>query len=419
MKNKTKTFTNSGVWNRNFTLLMSATTCGCIGGIAANYALSFLVFFETGSVFASALILASRLIPSFILPLAIGPVLDRIPRKKMLIFGDVCNGLLYLAMGTWMLFQPFSYLGYLAYSLLLSCASCVDELAFDSILPMTITKGCEQKSYAASGMIYPMLNIISMPAGAMVMAWIGVPVLLLAQGVLSLAAAFLEAQMRLEKDIAKNTEDFGYRAWLNDLKVALRYLKNEPGLLSFYIYSAFSNGVANANAPVLIAFFSTAPGLSPILYSFFAAAECVGRFAGNAGQYLTSMRNEKKYGFSLMVMIVYNIMDAILLFLSYPLMLLNRAICGSLGSVSYTIRTAAIQSYIPEEIRGRINSFQNLLYYAVSSILILVVGWIADVLSAQMVFVLGAAAGMAVLGLTWVKNRKSCQKIFLSAPEPE
>ena len=37
------------LWNRNFTLLIAATGLGAIGGIAGGFAMSFLVFDETGS----------------------------------------------------------------------------------------------------------------------------------------------------------------------------------------------------------------------------------------------------------------------------------------------------------------------------------------------------------------------------------
>ena len=40
------------LWNRNFTLLMAATLMGAMGGIAGGFALSFLVFDETGSTLA-------------------------------------------------------------------------------------------------------------------------------------------------------------------------------------------------------------------------------------------------------------------------------------------------------------------------------------------------------------------------------
>lgn len=79
------------LWTRNFSLLIAATTFGCMGGIVGNFALSFLVFDETGSTFASALVIAIQLIPNFLIPLLVAPWMDRFPRKPFLVFGDFIN----------------------------------------------------------------------------------------------------------------------------------------------------------------------------------------------------------------------------------------------------------------------------------------------------------------------------------------
>lgn len=402
------------VWNRNFSLLIGGTVAGAAGGIAAGYGLSFLVFFETGSVLLSALVLTARLVPALLVPLTAGPLLDRLPRKPALVWGDLINGILYLVMGIWLLVQPFSYPVYLLYSMILACASVVDELAFDSILPMVITKGQEQRSYAAAGMVYPFLNIVMMPAAALILQQTGIPPLLLLQGILSLLASFLDSRIRLEKDQPKRTAGFSWKTWISDLQEAGGYLKKEPGLLSFFSYAAVTNGVANSCSPVLVAWFSTAPGLSPLLYSAFSVAESIGRAIGSTSQYLHQMKPDRKYGFSLMVMSVYNLMDATLLFISYPLMLVNRCLVGSLGSISYTIRASAIQTYIPDGMRARINSFQNLLFYGVTAVLTVLFGLLGDQLPAPWVMVCGAGLNTVVLLLTWVRHRKACRKVFLA-----
>lgn len=51
------------LWTKNFTLVTAASALGAVGGIAGGFALSFLVFDETGSTLASALILAIQLVP--------------------------------------------------------------------------------------------------------------------------------------------------------------------------------------------------------------------------------------------------------------------------------------------------------------------------------------------------------------------
>lgn len=95
------------LWTRNFSLLIAATTFGCMGGIVGNFALSFLVFDETGSTFASALVIAIQLIPNFLIPLLVAPWMDRFPRKPFLVFGDFINGIFYALMGIYLLFSTF------------------------------------------------------------------------------------------------------------------------------------------------------------------------------------------------------------------------------------------------------------------------------------------------------------------------
>jgi len=69
------------LWTRNFTRITAATTLGAAGGIISQFALSFLVFDETGSTLASALVVAIQLIPMVLLPLVVAPMMDRLPRR--------------------------------------------------------------------------------------------------------------------------------------------------------------------------------------------------------------------------------------------------------------------------------------------------------------------------------------------------
>ena len=80
------------LWTRDFTLLISATMLGAAGGIAGSFALSFLVYEETGSTLAAALLIAINVIPGFIVPVVAAPFMDRLPRKPFLVGGDAVVG---------------------------------------------------------------------------------------------------------------------------------------------------------------------------------------------------------------------------------------------------------------------------------------------------------------------------------------
>ena len=403
------------LWTRNFILVTAASVLGAAGGIAGGFALSFLVFDETGSTLASALIVAIQLLPFVFVPLVVAPMMDRLPRKLFLVAGDAANGLLYGAMGLWLMFFEFSYTGYLALSVVLACLGAVDELAYTSIFPELIPKGAEEKGYAVSSMLYPVLKVVMMPLAAVLLDTLGVALLLVAQGLLSLSAAITESFIRMEENRPRQGEAYSLSAWWGDIREAGAYLKRERGMRGICGYMAVANGVAMGYEPILVAFFRSFPGMTAAMYSLFSAAEFVGRTIGSALQYRIKIPDKKKFGFTFFVYQFYDIMDMCLLWLPYPLMLVNRGICGFLGSNSAIVRTAAMQRYIPPELRARINAFNNVLITAGASLFSLLMGLLGEVLDYRWCFTL---AGVIAAGSCWLfiwVRRRDVRKIYETA----
>ena len=400
------------LWTRNFRLVILASAMGTLGSIAGGFALAFLVFDETGSTLASALIVAIQLIPNLFLPILIAPVMDRLPRKSFLVAGDAANAVLLAGMGIWLLLFDFSYVGYLAISLLLSCLGAIDELAFTSIYPELIPEGAEQKGYAVSSMLYPVLKVIMTPLAAVLLDTIGVAWILIAQSGLSLAAAVTESCIRLDETERKQHTPYTPRAWIEDIREAVQYLKKERGLRSIYGYMAVTNGVSSGFSPILVAFFRTFPGFTAAMYSAFSVVEFAGRTIGSAMQYRIKIPAKKKYGFTFFVYQFYEAMDMCLLWLPYPLMLINRGICGFLGSNSAILRSAAVQRYIPEKLRSRVNAFIGVLLTVGSSIFSLLMGFLGEILDYRWCVTIGGTVALLACWLLIWRRRSDVRKVY-------
>ena len=217
------------LWTRDFTLLTVATVLGAAGGIASSFAMSFLVFDETGSTLAAALLLALELVPQFVIPLVASPCLDRLPRKPFLVAGDALNGVLYAAAGIYLLLRPFTYTGYLLFSLLISCLGAFDSMAYNALYPLLIPQGCEQKGYTVCGMVYPTMQVIMAPVAAVMYEKMGVGWMLALQGILSLLAAGVESGVGVKEQRRLEKTRFSIKLWAGDLKEAWRYLKRAEG----------------------------------------------------------------------------------------------------------------------------------------------------------------------------------------------
>ena len=400
------------LWTRNFLLVILASAIGTVGAIAGGFALAFLVFDETGSTLASALIVAIQLLPHLLLPVLIAPFMDRLPRKSFLVAGDIANAVLLAGMGLWLLFFNFSYLGYLAVSLLLACIGAVDELAFTSIYPELIPEGAEKKGYAVSSMLYPVLKVIMTPLAAVLLDTLGVAWILIAQSGLSFAAAITESFIHLDETERQHRTPYSLQAWAGDIREAVQYLKEERGLRSVYEYMAGTNGVASGFSPILVAFFRTFPGFTAAMYSAFSVVEFAGRTIGSVLQYRIKIPDKKKYGLVLFVYQVYESMDMCLLWLPYPLMLVNRGICGFLGSNSAILRSAAVHRYIPEKLRSRINAFDDVLITAGASVFSLMMGFLGEILDYRWCVTIGGAIAMLASWLLIWGRRKDVRRVY-------
>ncbi len=400
------------LWTRDFTLITLATILGAAGGIAGDFALSFFVFDETGSTLASALVIAIQLVPHVLVPLAVSPFMDRLPRKAFLVAGDLACGLAYLALGAWLAFAGFSYVGYLVISLAIACLWAIDELAWTSIYPEVIPEGAEQKGYAVSGMLYTTLAMIMTPLAAVLLDTIGVPRLLMAQGILAIAAAAIESFVHVQEHERDRSDQEGFARWLADIKETVSWLADERGMRGLFGYMAVSNGLYTGFSPILIAFFRTTPGFSAAMYGLFSVAECVGRAAGSTVQYKVKVPREKRFGLCLSVYVIYDIMDACLLWLSYPFMMANRAIVGFLGANSLVLRESAMQRYIPERMRSRVNAFLGVYISAACFVFSILVGALGEVLDYRIcVTICGLVGLVASYFFVW-HRRSDVRRVF-------
>lgn len=404
------------LWTADVIRITLATSLGAAGGILSSFALSFLVFDETGSTLASALVLATSLLPGAVLPLLIAPLMDRHARKPFLVGGDAVNALLYALAGVYLLRCQFSYTVYLGFSLLLACLGAFDELAYSSFYPLLLPEGMEEKGYTVSSMLYPVLKVLMMPVAAVLFNTLGVARLLLIQSALSLLAALIESRITV-RETPRGGGRFSLRVWWGDLREAAAYLKKEKGLRALYDYMAVTNGMAAGYSPLLIAFFRTAPGFTAAMYSFFSVAEFAGRSLGGVVRYRYTLPESRRFSFIFFVYQTYELMDVLLLWLPYPLMLANRAACGFLGINSATIRQAAVQRYLPDHLRARVNAYESMLVTAASAVLSLAVGLLGEVMDYRLCISLCAAMAMLFCWGSVFRRRDAVREVLRGEAE--
>ena len=399
------------LWTKNFTLITLGTVISAIGGVAMGFALSFVVFDNTGSTLMMALFAAASSLPGILLPVLLSPYLDNFRRKPVIVGLDYLSAVIYLLFGMYLLKHEFNLPLYLLFSLLCGSIGSVYNLAYDSLYPNLIPEGFAQKGYTVSGMLYPTVTMVMTPVASILYTRLGLGVLCLGEGLLLAAAASVETQIKVEEH-TKPGGKFSFGDYLGDFKEGFRYLKKEKGLLRIYGYMPITQGISQATEPLIRAWFRTAPGLNLTMYALFTTAQFIGRTVGGLIHYKFEIPPEKRFSLAYLVYVAYNIMDTALLWLGFPLMLVNRGICGFLGINSATLRESSVQNYLPDNMRAKVNAVFNMLYALVPTLLTLAVGAMGEVMDYRLCVTLVSAAGLLPCYLIMWRGREDVKKVY-------
>ena len=87
----------------------------------------------------------------------------------------------------------------------------------------------------------------------------------------------------------------------------------------------------------------------------------VGRSIGGGIHYKTKVPAARRYSLALVLYIFNALAEAFYLFFKVPVMMALCFLVGIGGVTTYTIRISAMQSYIPDERKGRVTGAFNML----------------------------------------------------------
>jgi|SRR5690625_4202769 len=399
------------VWSKDFTLITIGTVISAIAWQTINLPLSLTVFDETGSTFLSAILFIASLAPSVVLPILIAPLIDRNPKKIIIVGLDYLTGFMYLLIALVVSITGFNYYLYLFFSLIMGIIGTVYQLAYQAWFPDLIPLGFEQQGFAVSSSIYPSVMVVMSPVAAYLYRTFSLSILFIVVGILTIIAASFEL---LISNIHNGSQDeeFDFKQYKADLLGGFTYLKKEKGIRNIYGYMSITNGVANGISLMVQAYFQTVSFLSVTMLAFIMSAETAGRIIGGLIQYKINIPAEKRFGITRFVYIFYESMELILLFIPYPLMIINRFFCGLLGMTSATLREASVQSYLPAHMRAKVNAVFNVTISISVIGFQMLAGFLGDLMGYRMVVVILSCIGLVAIFILIILPAEENRKVY-------
>jgi MFS family permease len=356
----------------------------------------------------ASLIMICGMLPDIVLPIFIAPLIDKGTKKKWIVGLDAFMAILFLVMGIYIMNHKFVFILYVIFTLVIGTISVFYRLAYDAWYPDLIPVGYEQKGYAVSGTIYPTVIIVMAPAATFLYRSVNLGYIFIGVAIIGVIDVLLETMITETK--SESADTLTWSMYKQEIFEGFAFLKREKGIRNIYTYMSITSGASGGVGVVTQAFYQTQSWLTVTMLGFLKSSETIGRMFGGLLQYKKEIPVKKRYGFTKLVYSTYDLMDSFLLFMPYPAMLLNRFMCGILGSQSATIRAAAVQSYLPQEMRARVNALFGVIF-AIGGILFqLLAGLLGQVLPYRLVaLILGLLTFSSMFIFIWLpktENRK-------------
>lgn len=356
------------LWSKNFTIITVGSLISMLGSAVAGWAMGLLVYAETENSIAFAAFMVLYSLPRILLPLFVGPYLDRFSRRRVIYTLDFISAGIYAVLFIILYNGWFNYFAFLAGSVIIGSIDSVYNVAYESLYPNLIPKGNFRKAYSISSLLYPLSAAVMIPVAglAYTISDKGIAFLFLFNAATFLIAAIFETRIRLDEAQIAEKGSVRFSQFVSDFKEGIAYLKREKGLAVITVYfftSMLGYGIIN----VLLQpyFYRMAPETIPapfttgvLLFTVVSACNTVGRLAGGGIQYFLKYPTDKKFLIAVFVYLSICVLDGGYLLLPNTLwwgMCLLNLLSGILAVNSYNIRIAATQSYVPDSIRGRFN----------------------------------------------------------------
>lgn len=399
------------LWTRNYTTITIGTVISAIGGVGLNFALSVLIYNKTGSTLLSALFAGVISLPNILLPLFIGPYIDKLPRKWIIVISDFLMGLLFLSVGYVTRNGYFAYIPYMILGLIISTNGVIYHIAYESLFPELIPEGMLQKGYSISSLIYPTVNTLVLPVAAVIFEKYGISGIFLIEGALLLIASAFETRITIEEKQAILAKANPQPFWTM-VKEGFSYLSKEKGLIAIFAYFFFIFFTGEGLGVLLYPFFENSPTLDVTMYALLISFATAGRLFGGLAHYVIKIPTHLRFRVAAIVYFSLNVISGILLFTNYYFMIALQFMMGLLSINSFNIRMSSVQSYVPSEKRGRVNGvFQIIVSLGMLSGRLLA-GYLGELFRFEyIVLALNMFGILAFYMIIW-RNRKSISLIY-------
>ena len=399
------------LWNRDFILLLQANAVSTLGDLMYSVAIGYWVYEKTGSSGLMGTMSAISMFVTMLLSPFSGSVVDKCSRKAVMVLMDVMQGILMITVGVLVWMDKLGVAGVLLAAFLAALGSVFYSPAVSTLMIDIIPKDNMVQGQSLFSGVSTLINLVGTAVSGLVVAFLGVPLIVVCNGLSNLYSALSECFIRVPKT-AQQGETVTVRGVLQDSGKAIREIVTDRFLRHFVPLSLTINLLA-AGALALVLPLCMEKGFTVEQYGYLMA---VWTAASLLCVLLLGAVKLSPRGRFLVLAVGFGSCGVfcILTYLStaFVPMCIAAFFASLTNCAGNSVFNAAMMLALPERNRGAILGFMQSASVGGTALSTLVYGLLGEVFPLWAVFTAGCA--LSLIPMLWLALHPKTREFVLS-----
>ena len=407
---KVGVFMKRKLWNKDYILLLQGNAVSTIGDLMYSVAIGYWVYEQTGSSALMGIMSAISMFVTMFLSPFTGSIIDKCNRKWMMVGMDVMQGVVMLSVGLLAFLGKLSVPVVLIAAFLAACGSVFYSPSVSTLLIDIIPHDDMVRGQSIFSGVNALINMVGSAFSGVMVAFFGVPLIVIINGLSNLYSAFTELFIHVPKTVQQGMQ-ISVKSILRDSRNAVKAIFSDP-CLRIFIPCALILNLLGTGPMTLTLPFCLEKGFSVDMYgylmSIWTAASLVCVIV------LGIVKLTPKLRFWIMsVGFTGSVLFFILAYLSknFVPLCIFAALASIANCAGNSIFSASMMLALPEENRGAILGFVQSSTVCGSALSAVFYGILGEFFPLYIVFVAGNA--ISIIPMVYLCFHRNVKEFIL------
>ncbi|MGA9048969.1 MAG: MFS transporter [Dehalococcoidia bacterium] len=374
------------LWNRNFLLLWQGQLVSQVGQRAFGLAMLFYIKEATGSASLMGLMMMLSSLPGVLMGPLGGTFADNFSRKRILVYGDLINGIFVLSLAALLFYMPQNIGLDVIWLFIVAMVGAIIFAFFTPAVQAAIPDLVPENKLDPANSLNQLALFVSLfigqGLGGLLYSVTGAPMLFLINGFTYLFSSGTEAFIKIPQVVPERAKkgSVAFKTFIADTREGLHYVWNRKGMRVLFLVAAMLYLFIAPMALLLPFYVEDYLKLNASWYGYLLMSLGVGSVLGYVIAGTANVRGRAQSRMIIISLLGAAIAMGFLGFLTQPYIVLGVIfLVGLLAGIFMVKATTILQLSSNSEIRGRVFGLLATLTSGLAPLGMGVAGVIADI----------------------------------------